>query len=86
MQYLKGRNDDRIFPSAINRLPDLDTVIFRGEDNLPGTFNFSILYNAGGSADHQQRDDLAKKIKFDDPINIQFTSVSWPQKPPAVLD
>ncbi|XP_022091530.1 LOW QUALITY PROTEIN: acyl-CoA synthetase family member 2, mitochondrial-like [Acanthaster planci] len=56
------------------KLPALRSVIFRGEDNLPGTFNFNDLYHMGGSTEEEQRDDYGKRTQFDEPINIMFTS------------
>ncbi|XP_022110122.1 acyl-CoA synthetase family member 2, mitochondrial-like [Acanthaster planci] len=56
------------------KFPDLQTVIFRGKDNLPGTFNFDDLHNMGGSTEEELRDDYEKRTQFDEPINIQFTS------------
>lgn len=38
-------------------------------------FHFDDVMQAAGSQHMQQLQDLQKKIVFDDPINIQFTSV-----------
>uniref|UniRef100_A0A8C7X9V0 Medium-chain acyl-CoA ligase ACSF2, mitochondrial n=1 Tax=Oryzias sinensis TaxID=183150 RepID=A0A8C7X9V0_9TELE len=40
----------------------------------PGMFHFDDVMQAAGSQHMQQLQDLQKKIVFDDPINIQFTS------------
>ena len=52
------------------------TVIFRGEGNLPGTFNFNDLHTMGGSTEKEMRDKYEKMTQFDEPIIIQLTSVS----------
>ncbi|XP_038055852.1 medium-chain acyl-CoA ligase ACSF2, mitochondrial-like [Patiria miniata] len=63
-------------PGQLNcaRLPNLKTVIFRGEDNLPGTFNFSDLLKMGGSNEEKLRDEYENKIQFDEPVSVLFTS------------
>lgn len=62
------------------RLPDLRSVITL-DSRQPGMFHFEDVMQAGGSQHAQQLQDLQKKISFDDPINIQFTSVITPQHP-----
>lgn len=39
-------------------------------------FHLEDVMQAGGSQHQQQLQDLQKKLSFDDPINIQFTSVT----------
>ncbi|XP_072106349.1 medium-chain acyl-CoA ligase ACSF2, mitochondrial-like, partial [Mobula birostris] len=56
-----------------NRLPDLRSVIMIG-DKLPGTFSFQEVFEAASSSHHQQLLNVQKKISFDDPVNILFTS------------
>ncbi|XP_059804976.1 medium-chain acyl-CoA ligase ACSF2, mitochondrial isoform X1 [Hypanus sabinus] len=56
-----------------NRLPDLRSVIMIG-DKLPGTFSFKEVFEAASSSHHVQLLNVQKKISFDDPINILFTS------------
>lgn len=56
------------------RLPELRTVIVT-DSRQPGMFHFDDVMQAAGSQHMQQLQDLQKKIVFDDPINIQFTSV-----------
>ncbi|XP_033646338.1 medium-chain acyl-CoA ligase ACSF2, mitochondrial-like isoform X1 [Asterias rubens] len=56
------------------RLPDLKTVIFRGEDSLPGTYNFPDLLNMGSSTEEKRLEEYKRLTQFDEPINIQFTS------------
>ncbi|XP_037547592.1 medium-chain acyl-CoA ligase ACSF2, mitochondrial [Nematolebias whitei] len=55
------------------RLPDLRSVITL-DSRQPGMFHFEDVMQAGSSQHAQQLQDLQKKISFDDPINIQFTS------------
>lgn len=56
-----------------SRLPDLSTVIVT-DGKHPGAFQWTDLMEAGTSQYQQQLEDLQKKLSFDDPINIQFTS------------
>uniref|UniRef100_A0A3Q3L0P5 Medium-chain acyl-CoA ligase ACSF2, mitochondrial n=1 Tax=Labrus bergylta TaxID=56723 RepID=A0A3Q3L0P5_9LABR len=55
------------------RLPELRTVIVL-DSRQPGMHHFEDVMQAGSSRFVQQLHDLQKKISFDDPINIQFTS------------
>uniref|UniRef100_A0A8D3CST4 Medium-chain acyl-CoA ligase ACSF2, mitochondrial n=1 Tax=Scophthalmus maximus TaxID=52904 RepID=A0A8D3CST4_SCOMX len=55
------------------RLPDLRSVILL-DSRQPGTFHLDDVMQAGSSQFAQQLQDLQRKIMFDDPINIQFTS------------
>ncbi|XP_059181198.1 medium-chain acyl-CoA ligase ACSF2, mitochondrial [Centropristis striata] len=55
------------------RLPDLRSVIVL-DSRQPGMFHFEDVMQAGSSSFMQQLHDLQKKLSFDDPINIQFTS------------
>uniref|UniRef100_A0A8D0CSB7 Medium-chain acyl-CoA ligase ACSF2, mitochondrial n=1 Tax=Sander lucioperca TaxID=283035 RepID=A0A8D0CSB7_SANLU len=55
------------------RLPDLRSVIVI-DSRQPGMFHLEDVMQAGSSQYIQQLQDLQKKISFDDPINIQFTS------------
>ncbi|XP_072228917.1 medium-chain acyl-CoA ligase ACSF2, mitochondrial [Leuresthes tenuis] len=55
------------------RLPDLRSVIVL-DSRQPGMFHFEDMMQAGSSQYVQQLQDLQRKISFDDPINIQFTS------------
>lgn len=57
------------------RLPDLRSVIVL-DSRQPGMFHFDDVMQAGDSQHKLQLQDLQKKLSFDDPINIQFTSVS----------
>ncbi|XP_030629452.1 medium-chain acyl-CoA ligase ACSF2, mitochondrial [Chanos chanos] len=55
------------------RLPDLRVVILT-DSRQPGALHMDDVMQAGSSQYHQELQDLQKKISFDDPINIQFTS------------
>uniref|UniRef100_A0A8C3B3B8 Medium-chain acyl-CoA ligase ACSF2, mitochondrial n=1 Tax=Cyclopterus lumpus TaxID=8103 RepID=A0A8C3B3B8_CYCLU len=55
------------------RLPDLRSVILL-DSRQQGMFHFEDVMQAGSSTFMQLLQDLQKKISFDDPINIQFTS------------
>ncbi|XP_060796043.1 medium-chain acyl-CoA ligase ACSF2, mitochondrial [Neoarius graeffei] len=56
-----------------SRLPDLSMVIVT-DSKQPGAFHWNDLMQAASSQHYQELEDLQKKINFDDPINIQFTS------------
>ncbi|KAM3859616.1 medium-chain acyl-CoA ligase ACSF2, mitochondrial [Diretmus argenteus] len=55
------------------RLPELRTVIVT-DKRQPGMFHVDDVMGAGSSQYTQQLEELQKKLSFDDPINIQFTS------------
>ena len=57
-----------------DRLPHLRWVIQIGEDEIPGMRAFDDILALGADTGHAAVDDLAPKLQFDDPINIQFTS------------
>uniref|UniRef100_A0A673HWR0 Medium-chain acyl-CoA ligase ACSF2, mitochondrial n=1 Tax=Sinocyclocheilus rhinocerous TaxID=307959 RepID=A0A673HWR0_9TELE len=59
-----------------SRLPDLHTVIVT-DSQQPGALHLKDVMQAGSSQHYQQLQDLQKKLSCDDPINIQFTSVSF---------
>jgi fatty-acyl-CoA synthase len=57
------------------KLPQLRTVIQIGGPRAPGTFAFGEVGAMGGGAAERARiAELAERLQFDDPINIQFTS------------
>uniref|UniRef100_A0A8C6LHT4 Medium-chain acyl-CoA ligase ACSF2, mitochondrial n=1 Tax=Nothobranchius furzeri TaxID=105023 RepID=A0A8C6LHT4_NOTFU len=62
-------------PGAIKsaRLPELRSVIVL-DSRQPGMFHFEDVMQAASSQFTQQLQELQKKISFDEPINIQFTS------------
>jgi fatty-acyl-CoA synthase len=55
------------------KLPTLRAVIQIG-GAAPGTIPFESVSTMGGAAEQATLADLAGKLQFDDPINIQFTS------------
>ncbi len=63
-------------PGALSSktLPHLKTVIQIGGPDVPGTYAFDDVLARGADAGHAALADLAPKLQFDDPINIQFTS------------
>ena len=56
------------------KLPDLRWVIQIGEDEVPGMRAFDEIMALGARSGHAAVDELADRLQFDDPINIQFTS------------
>jgi len=58
------------------RLPDLRTVIMIGDHHFPGTFKFSEVLASSGPQEVLKVQHMQDELQFDDPINIQFTSVS----------
>ena len=59
---------------AAAKLPELKSVIRIGADATPGMLNFDEVAPRGGAAERARLDELAGRLQFDDPINIQFTS------------
>ncbi|TNN71518.1 Acyl-CoA synthetase family member 2, mitochondrial [Liparis tanakae] len=56
-----------------SRLPDLRMVIVT-DSRQPGMLHVEDVMQAGESRHHNQLMDLQRKLSFDEPINIQFTS------------
>jgi fatty-acyl-CoA synthase len=56
------------------RVPTLQTVIQIGARSIPGSFAFDAVAAMGGEAERTMLLDLAGRLQFDDPINVQFTS------------
>ena len=56
------------------RLPDLRTLIRIGPGEERGFLAFDEVMGKGGARERQALAELAPKLQFDDPINIQFTS------------
>jgi fatty-acyl-CoA synthase len=56
------------------RLPALATLIRIGEGDARGFLRFDDVLGMGGDRHRAALADLAAKLQFDDPINIQFTS------------
>jgi fatty-acyl-CoA synthase len=63
-------------PGALSAraLPHLRTVIRLGRDRTPGMLNFDDVAGMGGNAERGRLAEIAERLQFDDPINIQFTS------------
>ncbi|XP_066470819.1 medium-chain acyl-CoA ligase ACSF2, mitochondrial [Tiliqua scincoides] len=62
-------------PGAIKskKLPEL-SVIITLDSKLPGAFSMGDVMQAGESSHKKQLQDIKKTLKYDEPINIQFTS------------
>jgi fatty-acyl-CoA synthase len=56
------------------KLPKLEMAIQIGLDTAPGFIAFDSIYGMGTSTHHSRLAELAPRLQFDDPINIQFTS------------
>jgi fatty-acyl-CoA synthase len=56
------------------RLPDLHMVIRLDQHSDPAMLNFTTVSKAGDEAAGRRMIELADKLQFDEPINIQFTS------------
>jgi fatty-acyl-CoA synthase len=67
---------DRSTPGRLQakRLPSLTTLIRIGAGEKRGFFRFDDILGMGGERHRSQLAELASKLQFDDPINIQFTS------------
>src|SRR5579872_5780804 len=67
---------DRTAPRRLQskRLPALSTLIRIGDDEKRGFLRFADVLDMGGERHRAQLVELAAKLQFDDPINIQFTS------------
>lgn len=55
-------------------LPDLKGVVMISDKQFPGTLRFKDLMEMGTRSNLDYIHNLQKKLQFDDPINIQFTS------------
>ena len=58
---------------AEKRLPHLETIIRIG-GAAQGMLGFDDIAGLAGPGHHKQLADIAARLQFDDPINIQFTS------------
>ena len=56
------------------KLPQLRSVIQIGGPTAPGMFAFDDVAAMGGAGERARLAELAERLQFDDPINIQFTS------------
>lgn len=55
-------------------LPHLESVVLTEGPAMSGTFSFEDALSIAGSEDKEKLTDIQKHIRFDDPVNIQFTS------------
>lgn len=46
-----------------------------GKEKFRGAYNFHDILDAAGSSEVKAITDLQNTLQFDDPVNIQFTSV-----------
>ena len=56
------------------RLPALRLVVRLGAASTPGMLNFDALRSPAAEDELQRLDEIGRRLQFDDPINIQFTS------------
>ena len=56
------------------KAPALTTIIQIGANTIPGAYNFAEIPAMATPTHRQTLADLAPRLQFDDPINIQFTS------------
>ena len=70
----KSSNYIEILQDVAIDLPFLKTVIRLGERKTPGMLNFGELTVDASDAEIEQLEALGRRLQFDDPINIQFTS------------
>ena len=63
-------------PGALQaaRLPDLRILVHLDPADQPGMLKFADVAARGGPAERDQLAELAGRLQFDDPVNIQFTS------------
>lgn len=58
-----------------DRIPHLRTVIIATQENLAGVLRFDDVMEMGKGKQHEV-EEIERELDFDDPINIQYTSVS----------
>ena len=56
------------------KLPSLSTVIVTGGEDVQGMLTFAEVLRLGGERHRSEVLERGRKLQFDDPINIQFTS------------
>ena len=56
------------------KLPSLNTVIVTGGEDVQGMLTFAEVLRLGGERHRSEVLERGRKLQFDDPINIQFTS------------
>lgn len=55
-------------------IPSLRWLISLGDDPVPGALRYADVMERGDAVSRDKVDELASRLQFDDPINIQFTS------------
>ena len=67
---------DHSSPSQLKseKLPQLQTVIYLGDEPIPGFYRFQDVGELAGEASRAEIKRLDQVLQPDDPINIQFTS------------
>lgn len=58
-----------------DRIPHLKTVIIATQENLPGVLRFDDVREMG-EGNQPEVGKIEQELDFDEPINIQYTSVS----------
>jgi len=63
-------------PGKLNNpmLPELKAVIFAGDECPAGMIDFKSLYELANNVSAEELEEIDKGIKFDDVVNIQYTS------------
>ena len=56
------------------RLPGLQTIMHLGAEPQQRMIRFAEVMTGGGASERARLEQLAVRLQFDDPINIQFTS------------
>lgn len=57
------------------RIPHLRSVIIAAQENLAGALRFDDVREMGEGKQHEVEKN-ERELNFDEPINLQFTSVS----------
>ncbi len=55
-------------------LPFLKDVVFVGEDNRPGMYNFKELYTMGDEASDKEYEEIRSTLDVHEVVNMQYTS------------
>lgn len=63
-------------PGQLNdpMLPFLKDVVFVGEDNRPGMYNFKELYTMGDEASDKEYEEIRSTLDVHEVVNMQYTS------------
>jgi fatty-acyl-CoA synthase len=57
-----------------NRIPSLRWIITLGDTAASGTLTYEALISLANDTSNDRLKEIGKRLQFDDPINIQFTS------------